>query len=143
MDKKKLPLWPDQLKKTRPRMAVWKELSGQPFPMTALAIFTQLREKDPHICLSTVYRILDAFTDAHTVIRSVAPDGAAACYGLNWQKHTHYAVCICCHRMLPVTICPFEQAAHPVGEENFHITGHHLELLGYCDACYKKKESSP
>jgi len=136
------PEWPKGLKKTRSRLAVWQELHNNPSPVSAANLFGNLREKHPDICLSTVYRNLEAFAETQVVIRTSSADSAAACYGLNIHDNTHLAICIRCHSIRPVADCAYERAASELSDDSFHVTGHRLELLGYCDACFRKERGS-
>ncbi len=134
------PKWPKSLKKTRSRIAVWQELQRRSSPVSAANLFERLRDKDPDICLSTVYRNLEAFTEKQVVVRTSSPNGAASCYGLNIHSNTHLAICIRCHSVRPVADCAYERAASDISDSGFHVTGHRLELLGYCDTCFRKIE---
>jgi len=136
------PKWPSTLKKTRSRLAVWQELQCNPAPVSAAQLFEHLIEKHPDICLSTVYRNLEVFAENQVVIRTSSPDSAAACYGLNIHNNTHLAICIRCHSVRPVADCAYERVDSDLSDDSFHVTGHRLELLGYCDACFRKTSES-
>lgn len=60
-------------------------------------------------------------------------------YEWNKGSHTHYAICLQCHKKVALQVCPFENL-HLHGEaKDFVVTGHKLELYGYCKECEKKK----
>jgi Fur family ferric uptake transcriptional regulator len=52
-------------------------------------------------------------------------------YELATDIHRHYAVCLKCKKMEYVNVCP----VHDVSLDGFRITGHRLELYGYCNNC--------
>lgn len=143
MVKTEAPEWPKGLKRTLPRIAVWDELIKNRSPRSAQEISDSLRDKDTGCCLSTVYRILEAFEKHGVVIRSRPAERLTAFFALTTEPNSHYAICVRCNSILPVDGCPYELQPPQVGDGNFHVTGHRLELLGYCDACYKKKVAAP
>jgi len=136
-------VWPQGLKRTKSREAVMAVLEKESLPVTALFLFEKLQQGKEPIWLSTVYRVLESFVEKNAVLKTIPTDSIMAVYQWNRHEHTHYAVCVDCHSMVPVKDCPFEYAAPPVAGGDFHITGHNLELYGYCDECYRKKDSEP
>lgn len=85
--------------------------------------------------VSTIYRILTAFEEKGLVTKSNWMDSGTFAYELNRGEHTHYAVCLSCHKHIPLHACPFEHMHLPEAEGDFKITGHKLELYGYCGDC--------
>ncbi len=132
--------WPQGMKRTKSRKAVMDALEKEQLPVTALSLFEKLQQGSDPIWLSTVYRVLESFVENKAVIKTTPTDSTMAVYEWNRHKHTHYAVCVDCHSMMPVKDCPFEKVLPPVADGEFHIIGHNLELFGYCDKCFKKKE---
>lgn len=132
--------WPQGMKHTKSRKAVKDALEKEQLPVTALCLFEKLQQGSDPIWLSTVYRVLESFVENKAVIKTTPTDSTMAVYEWNRHKHTHYAVCVDCHSMMPVKDCPFEKTLPPVADGEFHIIGHNLELYGYCDKCFKKKE---
>ncbi len=134
------PEWPRGLKRTRARLSVWDALKEQTRPVSAAMLFERLSENHSDVSLSSVYRNLEVFAGCQAVVRTTSPDGTATLYGLNTHRNTHLSVCIACHAVRPVSDCAYERAASAVTEEGFHVTGHRLELLGYCEKCYRRLE---
>ena len=143
MNKTDSPQWPKGMKRTLPRIAVWDELINNRSPRSAQEIYGSIRTEDSECCLSTVYRILEAFEKHGIVIRSRPADRLTAFFALASTNNSHYAICVRCSTILPVEGCPYEQQLPEVGDGHFHVTGHRFELLGYCDDCYKKKNEEP
>ena len=132
-------LWPSELKRTRTRKAVWDELHAQSFPISAGQLYKNLREKGSTIDLSTIYRILERFTELSVVVQSKSADKTTVLYGLNIHRHTHFAVCVQCHTMEPIDQCPLSRLSPLVDTAGFHAPGHHLEGFGYCPSCFQAK----
>jgi len=64
-------VWPQGLKRTKPREAVMGELEKASLPVTALYLFEKLQQgKDP-IWLSTIYRVLESFVGKNAVVKSM------------------------------------------------------------------------
>ncbi|MEI8200869.1 MAG: Fur family transcriptional regulator [Eubacteriales bacterium] len=135
--------WPQGLKRTKSREAVMAALEKEPLPVTALYLFEKLQTGKEPIWLSTVYRVLESFVAKNAVLKIMPTDSTMAVYQWNRHEHTHYAVCVDCHSMVPVKDCPFEYVIPPVTGGDFHIVGHNLELYGYCDKCFRKKGGEP
>ena len=71
-------------------------------------------------------------------------------YELKHPGHVHYAVCLDCHKRIPLEHCPLHMSgvhAHSSGEENhsddetdgFAVVSHKIELYGYCKECQAKR----
>lgn len=139
------PEYPQGIKWTKQRKSVYKILWSAAEPVSAARIY-QLACRDmqgEEYAPSTIYRILSAFEERGLVEKTVWMGDDTAVYALNRGGHTHYAVCLDCHKRIPLQSCPFTHIH--VGKEtgDFTITGHKLELYGYCAACQcarQKKE---
>lgn len=115
------------LKCTRQRMNVINVMLESDMPMTADMIFS----KTDKVSLSTVYRILEKFMELGIVTRENFLGTTETYYEIAAMKHRHYAICLGCHEMRYIDTCP----VHDTKINNFTVTGHRLELFGYCDKC--------
>jgi len=127
--------WPKQLKKTHQRQSVISLLEKSEKPLSAREIFAQLSNQKS-IWLSTVYRILESFEKEDMIVKTTDFDSSEAIYEIERHRHTHYAICIDCHKRIELTECPIPQSVTPP-ELGFHIINHRLEVLGYCADCFK------
>jgi Fur family ferric uptake transcriptional regulator len=136
------PEWPEGLRCTRPRERVLGALVSAEGPLAVHQIQSAVdADGGPPVWVSTLYRTLEAFVDADLVIRTSMPDGGQSVYELNRHDHRHYAFCVGCHKMVAVEHCPVDpDAAHLTGSD-FHVTGHKLEVFGYCADCFRKVET--
>lgn len=141
--KAKLP-WPENLKKTRPRMLVWEVLMRAEAPLTATQIWQRAQElAGGEVWLSTVYRFLDSLQQSGQVTRTLIQGSEMALYEL-CAGHRHYAVCLSCQRMLKLSACPIAAAAPCLPEQGFEVLSHKLEIYGYCRECRDlSKQQSP
>ena len=129
-----------ELKWTKQRKHVREILETAEMPLTAGQIFAKLpTEEQEHYALSTIYRILAAFEEHQLVNKSTWMGDQTVVYTLNRGEHTHYAVCLECHRRIPLQSCPFAHI-HLEDAEDFTVTGHKLELYGYCKECRKRTD---
>lgn len=129
--------YPQGLKWTRQRKSVYRILWNAEEPLNAAQIF-RLAEQDAggkECAPSTVYRILAAFEELGLVEKTTWMGDDTAVYSLNRGRHTHYAVCLQCHKKIPLQKCPFAHIRLERETEDFIVVSHKLELYGYCREC--------
>jgi Fur family transcriptional regulator, ferric uptake regulator len=128
--------WPEGIKKTKQRECVLAMLEYAELPLTAMDIYEKLEEQG--VPLSTIYRILETFTEKGIAAKIAVKENGMAVYELKSNQHRHYAFCMGCHRMIVIENCPMEVFTPELGENNFHVLGHKLEIYGYCNDCFAK-----
>ena len=134
--------YPQGLKWTKQRKSVYQVLWSAKEPLNALQIYN-LASKDAtgeEYALSTIYRILSAFEEKGLVEKTTWMGDGTVVYILNRGGHTHYAVCLHCGRRIPLPECPFTHIHLEREAGDFTITGHKLELYGYCGECRNKEK---
>lgn len=134
------PCWPKDIKKTKQRLAVYEVLKQAGQPISASDIYEQLLKKEESYAFSTIYRILTLFEEHKMVEKTTIAGEENALYQWNEGGHKHYAICLACHQFIPLKECPFEHMAMKTKDEEFTITGHKIELYGYCKECKRKQE---
>ncbi len=117
------------LKCTKQRVRVMEVLEKAASPLTAESIY----EKADDTSLSTVYRIVEKLCEKGIVNKNTIQDSDKFYYEITKDKHRHYAVCLGCGSIKYIDICP----VHTAKIDNFTVTGHKLEIYGYCDECIK------
>lgn len=123
------------MKSTRHRNAILLLLEQSEHPMTAEELYISLMEKTASINLSTVYRTLDTFVSKNLVIKSTMDDGKAR-YELNHHEHKHHLFCVGCHKVISIEDCPMGELQEILKKKiDFDVTGHKLEIYGYCHNC--------
>ncbi|MDR1193214.1 MAG: transcriptional repressor [Peptococcaceae bacterium] len=130
--------WPDGIKKTKQRQAVLTALEGSGNPISAAAICAQTEKAGAAVWLSTVYRVLEFFVRKGVVTKVAVLNSDMALYEINRFQHKHYAVCVRCRKIIPMDNCPMEKFVPKLADDGFQVTGHNLELYGYCGDCGAK-----
>ncbi len=131
------------LKFTKHRQLVLQLLQAQGGVLTAEEIYSELQAQGADINFSTVYRILESFTQKGVTEKSYLADARKYGFVLHALGHRHRLICLGCHRIVEVEYCPIasfeEQLA---GKTDFSIVGHNLEWYGYCASCRKGQEKA-
>lgn len=129
--------YPQGLKWTRQRKTVYRILWEATEPLSAAKIYTlaRLGADGREYALSTIYRILSAFEENGYVEKTSWLGDGTVVYSLNRGKHTHYAICLECHRRIPLQNCPFAHIRLEKDTGDFTVISHKLELYGYCREC--------
>ena len=131
----KRPEWPAGLKKTKPRQQVLSILEEAHRPLSAKAIYAEIEQMDGSAWLSTVYRTLELFVNEGLATKVNVLDSELTLYELNHSDHQHYAVCVECHKIIPMLDCPLERFTPDIQDEGFRPLGHNLEVYGTCGSC--------
>jgi len=126
------------LKNTKHRTAILNILEKTDQPIAVEQIFCELKSKNISINLSTVYRILEALTDKDIVTKITITGDSRALYECNKMIHRHYLVCTQCKKIIDINHCPLEAYEKAIEKEtNFKISGHKLDIYGFCPECQK------
>lgn len=134
--------WPKGLKKTKPRECVLEVLERAPGPMSAADIYAAVQESGESAWLSTVYRTLELFEQKGLAVKISVLNNENALYELNRFEHKHYAVCLMCHKIIPMANCPMEKFMPHIEDKDFKVVGHNLEIYGYCRDCLAKQQKT-
>lgn len=128
--------FPVNIRKTKQREEIFRILVSALEPMSAVDIYHCLLQTagSANLAMSTVYRALTTFEEKGYVAKSSLTGSDMSYYEWCQGQHRHYAVCLKCHKLIPWKGCPFEHAKINAAED-FIITGHKLELYGYCRDC--------
>jgi len=130
--------WPSGLKRTKPRESVLSTLEHAQKPLSAMEICSVIEKGGGSAWLSTVYRILELLVKKGIVIKVSVTNSETALYELNRFEHKHYAVCLGCHKIISMDNCPMEKFFPHIEDNDFRVTGHNLEIYGYCRDCSVK-----
>lgn len=127
------------LKSTKHRLSILKILNESPQPISAEDIFLKLKSKEVSINLSSVYRILDAFVEKGIAIKSSVDGCDMSLFEASHGEHLHHFICQGCRKMMLISGCPLEGYEKLLQDMlGCEITGHKLEIYGYCRDCMKK-----
>lgn len=129
----------DAPRNTRQRRAVVAILSDLDGFASAQEIHDVLRKRGESVGLSTVYRSLQALTDAAEV-DALRNDDGEVLYRRCSSGHHHHLVCRSCGRTVEVEGPTVERWADKIaGEHGFVDIAHTLEVFGTCNACAAKE----
>jgi Fur family ferric uptake transcriptional regulator len=127
--------WPEGIKWTKQREIVLTVLENLCDPQRAAEIYLTTERSGQTVCLSTVYRILELYVQRGLVNKLNIMNQDTAVYEFNRLKHKHYAVCMRCRKIITLESCPMNEFFQELGDNDFQILGHTLEVYGYCKDC--------
>lgn len=132
--------YPKGMKWTKQRKHVYEVLRQAKEPLSAVQIYNRMdkSEEEGMYAVSTIYRILAAFEEKGLVNKTTWMGDGTVVYELNRGEHTHYAVCLECHKRVALPSCPFSHVHLEKETGDFTVTDHKLELYGYCKDCKKR-----
>ncbi|PSD39707.1 ferric iron uptake transcriptional regulator [Acinetobacter radioresistens] len=121
------------LKVTLPRIKILELLeNSKQHHLRAEDIYKTLLEQGEDVGLATVYRVLTHFETAGIIQRHNFENSHSVFESMKEDHHNHL-VCLNCNKVVEFTNDIIEQEQHKVAEQyNFHLTGHSLNLYGYC-----------
>jgi len=127
-------------RQTQPRNLIASrlaELADSGTDFTVEALWHDLRETDPHLGRTTVFRAVEMLASRGLLHRIEFADGSHV-YRACGDDHHHHLTCSQCHRVVDVDVCLGEKSLEKVGKQNdFVIEGHTLTLYGLCSDCRK------
>ncbi|OPY61900.1 MAG: Zinc-specific metallo-regulatory protein [Pelotomaculum sp. PtaU1.Bin065] len=126
------------LKNTKCRAAILDILEQSDQPVAADRLFHELNEKNIMLSFSTVYRTLEALTDKKLVKKLTIAGEDKALFEYNRKGHRHYLICLGCKKILSIEHCPLKGYEEILKKEtDYAISGHKLDIYGYCPDCQK------
>lgn len=129
--------WPEGIKRTKQREAIWSVLTDATKPITAIDIAEAI--SDGITWMSTIYRTLEMLETKGIITRTTIMGSDMAYYEITPHTHRHYAVCTKCGDMVPLHTCPVVEMPQELTDAGFTVTEHHLEIAGICQKCKQTK----
>lgn len=127
------------LKTTKHRTEILNILAESDRPLAAEQIFLGLKKREISVNLSTVYRVLEVLSDKNLTRKVNIPGESKTLYEYNRRGHRHYLICLGCNRVVAINHCPLEEYEKSLAKEtNYFISGHKLDIYGYCPKCREK-----
>jgi len=128
------------LKHSEKRTAIVKFFLKKDLHLSVDELYREIKETNPEIGYSTVYRTLKLLVDARLATERKFGDKSARFEPIHPEEHHDHLICIKCGRIIEFTNDQIEKLQQQVGRKyNFRIIRHKLELYGYCDKCRKKE----
>lgn len=122
---------------TKARIAVFMELQ-QNGPCSILELYSNL---DTLLHRASIYRVIKLFEELGIVRRIQIGWKYKLELSDIFNDHHHHAHCISCQAIISLPLnnhlerLIFDDAE----KQNFKVTGHNVELYGYCEQCHTKK----
>lgn len=127
------------LRPTRQRRAILRAVAAEPRPISAQDLHARLRKAGESAGLATVYRTLQALTDAGVLRTFQTPAGEVA-YKVCEPGHHHHLICTRCGRVEEIPSCEVEDWATAVAQRRgFAVTSHQADIYGVCGRCGKRR----
>jgi Fur family ferric uptake transcriptional regulator len=122
-------------KLTQPRRAVLKVIAASTHSLTPAEIHAQAQHHYRQTGLVTVYRTLELLAECGLVRKIHESDGCHA-YAPATEGHAHHIICENCHAVVEFDNCDLADLLAAVQRRTgFAVSGHWLELFGYCPKC--------
>ncbi len=122
-------------RRTRQRLAVSSIMATLDDFRTAQEVHDELRRRGEPVGLATVYRCLQAMTDAGEADMVRTADGQAS-YRRCSAGHHHHLICRACGRTVEVSLPDFENWVRAISAQHgFTDLDHELEFFGRCGDC--------
>lgn len=129
---------------TRPRKLIADrliELSESGADFTVEDLWQELRQADPRIGRSTVYRAVEKLANMGLLARIEFADGTHHYRVCRESEHHHHLTCTQCHSVVDIDIClPVDQLVIIGNQADFVIEGHSLTLFGRCKNCRTERK---
>ena len=127
----------NDLKITKNRIAILKELEKREVPTTAEDIYNAISTKGEKFSISSIYRALNQFCEKNIAKKTAEIDGTT--YYQLTSGHIHSLICEKCKKIIPINHCPIHNLIDDIEHKtDFIVTGHHLEIKGLCKNCQEK-----
>jgi Fur family ferric uptake transcriptional regulator len=130
---------PRDIRMTKQRKVILEVLKDTHEHPTADKVYEMVREKMPHISLGTVYRNLVLMSEVGLI--SKVEIGLPKRFDGTVESHYHIR-CLGCGKVEDMKSLPIVDLRPAMRSlVGYEITGHRLDIYGYCPACRNKMPS--
>ena len=123
-------VWPEGIKKTKPRTLTLSVLEQAERPLTANEIFSAIGGGRQSVSLSSVYRTLELLVSKCVVVKTGMMDDHQAFFELNRFHHHHYAICVNCRKVVQMETAPWKNSSRKLTTVNFASLGTVWRCMG-------------
>ncbi|MGB7063441.1 MAG: Fur family transcriptional regulator [Candidatus Zixiibacteriota bacterium] len=129
------------LKLTKEREAVLREIFLHPGHLEAEELAQNLRKKRKRASRATIYRTLDLLVESG-IVRKVDLGHGHSHYELELDHpHHEHMICLKCGRVLEFSDKAIEKALSRLCRTSgFEHTSHRFQVFGHCDRCKKAEK---
>ena len=130
------------LKNTKCRVLVLDILEQSNQPISVEKIYFYLSKRGLMVSISTVYRTLETLVEKNLITKLNLIGEDKAFFEYKRIEHKHYLICLSCKKMQAFENCPLGNYEEFLQKEtNYDISGHKLDIYGYCPKCKKIKNA--
>jgi Fur family ferric uptake transcriptional regulator len=129
------------LKLTKERKAVLREIFLHPGHLEAEELAHKLRKKRKRASRATIYRTLDILVESG-IVRKVDLGHGHSHYELELDHpHHEHMICLKCGRVLEFSDKAIEKDLNRLCQRSgFEHSSHRFQVFGYCDRCKKAEK---
>jgi Fur family ferric uptake transcriptional regulator len=129
------------MRATPEREAILAEVFAEHEHFDVEELIMRLRRKGQRLSRATVYRTLSLLVESGLVQEVFFEDGHMHYEHIYGHEHHCHLRCLGCRKIIEFRNGAVEETEKRVGQaHNFTITGHKLEIYGYCCQCRQKGE---
>jgi Fur family ferric uptake transcriptional regulator len=126
---------------TPEREAILDEVFAEHEHFDVEELIMRLRQKGKRSSRASVYRTLALLVESGLVQEVFFEDGHMHYEHIYGHEHHCHLRCLGCRKIIEFRNGAVEEAEKRIGQENnFEVTGHRLEILGFCPDCQAKKK---
>lgn len=121
-------------KRTRSQERILQLLHSTERSLSAQEIYLELRNRNQHTGLATVYRALEALKQEGCLQVRTLTNGESLYSSI--QQDEHHITCLRCGESIPLESCPVHQLETELqASHKFKVYYHTLEFFGLCNQC--------
>ena len=126
---------------TPEREAILGEVFAEHEHFDVEELIMRLRQKGQRSSRASVYRTLALLVESGLVQEVFYEDGHMHYEHIYGHEHHCHLRCLSCRKIIEFRNGAVEEAEKRIGQEhNFEVTGHRLEILGFCPDCRAKRK---
>ena len=104
-------------------------------------LFIRLKKRQKKVSKPSIYRLIPHLLEAGLIQEAYFEDGHQHYEHIYGHEHHCHLRCLGCRKIIEFRNGSVEAAEQRVGQEHdFEVTGHKLEIYGYCAACQEKRQ---
>lgn len=126
----------ENLKMTRERRLILKEILNSGTHLEAEDLMMNFRKRGERVSRATIYRTFDLLLKAGYIVKS---DFGQSHYHYEWNfglKHHDHLICNQCGTVIEFSDPELEELQNKIcSRHNFSVTSHTLQIFGLCSRC--------
>lgn len=104
--------------------------------LDANKIYNLLQDKNTHISLATIYRVLTTFEANDILVKHKFNEEISTYELFRPDEHHDHLICMKCHKVIEFCDDTIENIQKQIAQTNkFIITHHSLNIYGICENC--------